>query len=94
MCAFIHDVQINSNIQFYSILKANHYLGQNSMKAIKANIFNKCLSDIIFLIANLIITPIFWLHLKLSGNVSIKFSDEVYSKVKEYQTTLDQIDQI
>jgi len=61
------------------------------MKAIKANIFNKCLSNIIFLIVNLVITPIFWLYLKLSGKVSIKLSDEVYSKVKEYQTTLDKI---
>ena len=27
MCAFIHDVQICSDIRFYSILKANHNFG-------------------------------------------------------------------
>ncbi len=90
MCAFIHDVKIYSDTQFYSILKANHNFGQNLMKAIKANIFNKCLSDIISLIGNLIITPIYWLYLKITFK-PIRFSDEVYSKVKEYQTTLDKI---
>ena len=90
MCAFIHDVKIYSDIRFYSILKANHNLGQNLMKAIKANIFNKCLLNTISLIGNLLITPIFWLYLKYSFK-PIKFSEGVYSKVKEYQTKLDKI---
>ena len=77
MCAFIHDVELYSDIRFYSILKANHNFAQNLMKAIKANIFNKCLLNTISLIGNLVITPIYWLYLK-NSYTAIELSKEVY----------------
>jgi len=91
MCAFIHDIMTVSDINLCSMLKNGFVLGQNLIKATKPNIFNKCLLNALFAITNLFGTPLFWLMTKLSGNLSVKFSDEVYSKVIEYQNELDSI---